>query len=932
MTHRRRRIAVALSFALAACSNGEEPAGPIQSLAADRAITVEGAPGPIRIVTDEHGVRHVYGKGHKTVLFGQGYVAAADRFWQMDMFRRVARGRLSEVLGEPALAMDVDMRTSFMTRDGRFLEEVIVENMRSRDPVVAALGDAYAAGVNAWLADLRAGRNGAELPEEYDFPLVARKIVDIPDWEPEDSMAIARLQAWSLSSEVAGEIDLWRHKIGLPENLFNDVYRLQPPTSAVTLGPGASTGGLVPASGPRPAGLFTAPPRPADKDRLGQVVANLLANAARNPFGGKHLPGYGSNNWMIAGKLTQTGSPLLANDPHLALYNPPVWTMVHLDPTYEGGDGVAVSGVIFPGLPGVILGYNEYIAWGGTVIGYDVTDVFIETVLPGDPPKVVHKGAQVPIIRRNVTFTIKGSGERTIPIDIVPHHGPQVPDPDLDDDIIGIEAGGNMSFAWTGHEATNDMRFLYELNSARNVQDARKALMSFSTGAQNWIIIDRAGDMLYFPYAYVPQRPDGFSWWMPVTGDGSADWLTDAQGERLWLDVADLPQAYNPPEGFLVTANQDTRGELQDGDPTNDGPYLYAFRSVGFRQERILQMVQNLDGNSHSGAKITIDDMGRWQTDLESREAAYFIPHLEAAAEIRAPDAKAAPLLDRLHAWGNGTTPWRTHAGVDPSEIRDDFDPPAALPDAEAKADAVATSIFYAWLSRLVSNTLDDDFEDTGFETPRGAGATTALLHLLGHVDSDDLSRVIATAGPDGESTLWDDRRTAVTEARADILIASLEQAAEDLADLFDSDEFDDWLWGKIHFVRLQHFFEVGDLTNDWSLGGKRPIPHSGGRDTVSPANFGIGGALTEIYATTGASQRLLVEMTPEGPVAWNNVPGGQNGDGRNPENGRADYDTIHPETSYGDWLPGWVRGERFLLRFTAPDVAAGAREVWDIQ
>lgn len=934
---RRRRSIAPLSltvvFLFAACSANDEAAkGPISSLAANRTIRVEGAPGPIRIVTDEHGIRHVFAKGYEATVFGQGYVSATDRFWQMDVFRRVARGKLTEILGEPALAMDVGMRTTFMTRDGEFLEEAIVAHIRETDPETAALLDAYAAGVNAWLTDLRAGRNGATLPEEYDFPLVSQDAEEIPDWTPEDSMAIARLQAWSLSADVSTEIDLWRRKLGLPSDLFADVFRLQPPSLAVTLGKGASTDGIVPAAQVEPAIPLAPPPAAADTRLLGELVANLLANASKNPFGGKHMPGFGSNNWMVSGRLTASGNPMLANDPHLALFNPPVWHMIHLDPTWEGGDGVAASGVIFPGLPGIILGYNEYIAWGGTVIGYDVTDVFLETVTDGEPPSVRHNGAEVPVIRKLVTFKIKGGGERTVPIDIVPHHGPQVADPDLDDEIVGIAAGGNMSFAWTGHEPTNDARFLLDINRATSVAEARAALEHFTTGAQNWIVIDRAGNMLYYPHAYVPERPSGFAYWMPVTGDGRADWAVDDAGNRRWLPMRQLPQGFNPPEGFLATANQDTRGELQDGDPTNDGPYLYAFRDIGFRQERILEMLTNGDGRSWSGDKITIDDMARWQTDIQSKEAAYFLPHLVAAASERAPSATAQALLDRLIAWGEGDTPWRTHAGLDPSEVRDDFGAPVALPDDEARADAVATSIFYAWLSRLVGDTLADEFSSTDFGVPGGADATTALLHLLRHVDSDDPSRRIHTAGPDGQSTLWDNVSTPITETRAEILVGSLEKAADDLVGLFGTDDPDAWLWGKIHSVRLQHFFEVGGITQDWSLGGKTPIPHSGARYTVSPANFGLSEPLKAHAVSSGASQRLIVEMTPDGPVAWNNLPGGQSGDGRNPDIGRADYDTIRPDTHYGDWLPAWVRGERVLLRFKPCDVAAGAADVWDIR
>lgn len=916
-----------------ACSREEAP-DPVSALPAQRQLDLDGAPGPARIITDELGVRHIYGQGLEATLFAQGYVSAYDRFWQMDVFRRVATGRLTEYLPDLALAMDVEMRTIMMTRDGRFLEEALVEHLREVDPGMMRLLDAYVDGVNAWLADVRAGRNDAALPPEYAFFLIRRSADEIADWRPEDSLAIGRLQAWSLSADVETKIGRWERRLALPDDVFADIWRLQPPSPAVTLGPGGATGNLIPQAERTPA-LLQPPPEPgaATRRALPAIVRQLGENARRIPWGSRHDDGFGSNNWMVSGRLTDSGHPMLANDPHLALFNPPVWHTVHLDPSWRGGSGLPTSGVIFPGLPGVILGFNSHIAWGSTVIGYDVTDVYLETVREtGDVPEVWHEGAWKPVIRREVEFVQADGSVRVVPIDIVPHHGPQVADPDPDDDLVGIAGGGFMSFAWTGHELSNDIRFLHNLNQARNVEEARNALRYFTTGAQNWIVIDRKGDMLYFPHAWVPVRPEGFEYWFPVTGDGSADWATEADGvTRRWIAEQDLPQAFNPPEGLLVTANQDTRGELQDGDPTNDGPYLYAFRAPGYRQERILELLDDTDGN-RNGRPISIEDMGRYQMDIQVLEARYVLD--AALPDLKAADLSpaAAAALARLDTWRHQAThPLRAASGVDPASARKDWPFITSIDEAERR-DAVATSIFYAWLSRVVEQTFGDELEAAGLSLPSGADASTALLHLLRHADSDDPSRQIHTADvPGGESRLWNDIRTTETETRQEILARSLELAVDDLADLFGTTNADEWLWGRIHVLVLQHFFQTGGITGEWSVGNAPRIPLHGARYTVSPANFGIGGPLTEKPVSSGASKRFVVEMRPDGPRGWNAIPGGQFGHALDARD-RPEMDQIRPDLHYSDLLPDWLRGERFAYRFIVPEVVAGAEDVWEIR
>jgi penicillin amidase len=200
----------------------------------------------------------------------------------------------------------------------------------------------------------------------------------------------------------------------------------------------------------------------------------------------------------------------------------------------EPGESLRVNGVIFPGLPGVILGHNDFGAWGATVSGFDVTDVYIETITtppdyPASPRTVLFHGEQVPVIRLEETVRVRGAAPVTAIIEVVPHHGPMLPDPNRNDGVVGLAATG-MTVRWTGHEITLDSRFLLDLNLARDVNEFRNALQNFATGGQNWIWADVSGDIAYFPYVLVPQRPAGSVPYLPMPGTGEAEWLTDDDG------------------------------------------------------------------------------------------------------------------------------------------------------------------------------------------------------------------------------------------------------------------------------------------------------------------------------------------------------------------------------------------------------------------
>ncbi len=920
MLHLRRLVApvFVLSLFLAACSSDDDGGpDPIDELPIDETLSIAGLPAPVDIVTDELGIAHIYGPDQHAVTFMQGYETARARFWEMDAFRRVATGRLSELFGNFTREMDAQMRTFFTTRDGRRIEDALWERTQQERPDVADLIQSYTDGVNAWIADVRAGRNGTTLPAEYTFAIITNFTAeDLDNWRPQDTLAVGRLQASNLSDSSGEDISLAEARQSLPDAVWRDVFRSAPASNATILPVGA------PGTARAVKDLL---PEFPPLEVLAKVRRTLDQLAAANPVtrGSEFV---GSNNWIVNPEMSESGHALLANDPHLAHFNPPIWHMVHL----ETDDGLAVNGVNFPGLAGVILGHNNYGAWGATTSNMDVTDVYVETVTtpedyPASPRTVLFNGEQVEVQRVVEQLRIRNAaGEFDVfplVVEVVPHHGPMLTDPDLDDEVEGL-AATNMTTRWTGQEVTLDAVFLTDLLRARNVEEFKEAVRYFAVGGQNWIWADIHGDTQYFPYVLIPQRPEGAVPYLPMPGTGEAEWLTDGEGNTLWLPEDRFPQAFNPAEGYLASSNNDHNGNTLDNDPLNDDVYLTYSNDLGFRQERILDLLSNDAGVRAEGAKMTLADMSTYQYDNVSLEAARLVPFLLAAADNR-PDLVTPAIddvLDRLREWGetkDGSPGWDMLSGVDIADFRDDVPPRTTPVSEEEKADAVATSIFVGWTTRLGRAVYADDFAGTGIGSPGGDAATRSLLHLLENIDRTDPAFAVHTKGSNGESTLWDNKDTAAVETRDEIMLGALRDGLAFLEEEFETGDVEQWLWGAIHGARFQHFFGQAGIPN-YDLGN---FPAPGGRFTVNPASFSLNS--NSFNFTGGPSMRMVIELDPDGVRIFNSLPGGNFG---NPGPLTEEvYNRINPDLHYGDLAARYINGETFEMPYSRQQVAAAA-------
>ncbi|CAB1064333.1 Penicillin amidase precursor (EC [Olavius sp. associated proteobacterium Delta 1] len=567
------------------------------------------------IIRDHNGIPHIFAMNEHDLILLQGYAHARDRFFQMDLLRRNAAGTLAELLGENVLAGDVELRTIGLRRAAERSLAVISEEMR------AALR-AYASGVNAYLAN-------SDLPPEY----YALEITKVAPWTQLDSLAVAKLIAFSLSFDLEDisrtEALLTYQMVGdLSSQSFNgralffeDLFRSAPfvPLSTIPFGGGDayflaqsridSARHATPQSSHTPGTGEYLQPKTLQLVRayVNRVqTVPLLRNMLLSDRSAK-----GSNEWVVGGDHTASGLPLIANDPHLPLGTPATFYQNHLSAMHTGFPGlhakksrINVFGSSFPGLPYVMLGQNKYIAWGTTFNPSDVTDFFQEQVVSDKSSpsglSIIHKDRLEPIIPLPQVFWFNVIGDGTpdslevaipgtpvgddtvIPpaVLIVPrrNNGP-ILSLDFDEDKgIGIA----LSVQYTGFSGTRDSESVRLWNHARNMDEFIAGAQILDVGAQNIAYADIDGNIAYFTSPEIPLREDlqaGFVAGIPPyfirNGPGGHEWLP-VQNPQPWQSVPfeilpfdEMPQVINPADGFLISANNDPIGTTFDNNPVN---------------------------------------------------------------------------------------------------------------------------------------------------------------------------------------------------------------------------------------------------------------------------------------------------------------------------------------------------------------------------
>ena len=543
----------------------------------DGRLTVAGADAPVEIVRDRWGVPHIYAQTLDDAVFGLGFAHAQDRLWQMEMNRRIASGRLAEVVGAPALPADRFLRTLGFMRHA----EAGVAQMA---PQWRGALQSYADGVNAYLAT----RTGALPPE---FELLRHR----PEpWQPVDSAAWIKVMALNLSMNWGQELERLRLTQRLTPQQLDELF---PPGDA---------------RGPQGVERHAALRRALPADLLERLAGLDVPQAT---------PGIGSNNWVVDGRRTATGKPLLANDPHLGLTVPSIWYFARL--SWPGHD---VVGATFPGFPAVIIGRNRSIAWGLTNTGSDVQDLVMERLVPGTPESYQAPEGPQRFETRTERIRVRGGDDIALTVRSTAN-GPVISDAATR--VQEAAAPGHvLALRWTalaGDDRTVTAGF--ELMLAHDWPSFVAALNDFHAPQQSVVYADTSGDIGLFAPARVPRRRpgtanDGF---LPAPGwDAAYRW----DG---FIPYDELPKLHNPPGGIIATANHRIVGPDYPWLLTTDWQETYRIR-------RILDQLQ--ERPSHS-----LESFKALQSDVTSLMAQEFLPYLLAAAPSGERAAAAQALL-----------------------------------------------------------------------------------------------------------------------------------------------------------------------------------------------------------------------------------------------------------------------------------------------
>ena len=574
----------------------------------DGAVRLQGIQSKVEVLRDARGVPYIRAASLEDLAFAQGYITAQDRLWQMDLSRRVAQGRLSELFGARTLHSDIENRTLGM-------KQAAERGVTELDPEERKLLWEYAQGVNAFIST-----HQDRLPIEFWLLRY-----HLEPWRESDSLEVALNMARLLNTSWPDELmrEQVRRKLGNAQ-LESDIFPARSPLDrpVAELPPASSAPAGRPGARPPDAtSLHPNSPHPAGKvtDHLQQDLAGLdpMLQVLETP---SSYTGVGSNNWVISGTHTRSGKPLLANDPHLPYGVPSIWYMVHLE-----APGVDVSGVSLPGLPMVIIGHNRHIAWGVTNTGPDVQDLYEETFKPQNPHEYFDDAKWVEDSERIERIKIRGKPDDTLLVKST-RHGPILPD----------SGSRHLALEWTAL-LPNALHFPFlKVDEARNWSEFTDALRGFAGPMQNFVYADTDGNIGFYAPGWVPIRK---------RGDGSVP-VSGSSGDFEWVGMVpfqDLPHAYNPKNGFIATANSRV---IPNGYPY----FITSSWGEPYRTARIYQLLE-------AGKSLAVADMLKIQMDLHPLDDEWLRDRLIAAAKEyppREPDVRFA--IEKLRAWDGEAT------------------------------------------------------------------------------------------------------------------------------------------------------------------------------------------------------------------------------------------------------------------------------------
>lgn len=769
----------------------------------DGSVRLAGLDAEVEVWRDDYGIPQIYADSARDLFMAQGYVHAQDRFFQMDYRRRLAAGRLSEWVGEAGLETDKMVRTLGWRR-------VAEQELALLSPETVEALEAYSAGVNAWLA----GRSLSQISLEYTLLGLTGEGIQPEKWTPVDSLSWLKSAAWDMrGSNLDAEIERAILSVTHTAAEVAELYPTYPyDRHRPIVEGGAVVDGVFEAAAEEP--TSRQPPRAPLRPDMVRALERVRRTLDRTATSLGRGDGIGSNGWVVDGRRSATGAPILANDPHLSAEAPGAWTQVGLRcRTVDADCAYDVSGFSFAGVPGVVIGHNADIAWGLTKLGGDTADLFLERV---EGQAALYDGRLEPLGLRDETIRVADAEENFRFTVRTSRHGPLLSDVSTQLSTVGANAvvptdspprdtGYAVAVAWTALRPGRSMDALLAIDRARNWSDLRAAAELLDSPAQNILYADKDGNIGYQAAGRFPVRGPGNDGGVPAPG-----WLPEADWKPETVPFKALPSVLNPEQGWVTAANQAVTDE--------DYPYfLGADWDTGYRSERINSMVES----AITAGDLDVDATAAMQLDRRDPLAATLTPYL----------------LDILQ-----TAPY--YAGGQRMLVRW---------DGVNRPGSPGAAYFQAVVRQVLRLTFADEMRPS--IAPRGGARWTAVLTDL--LDEPD-------------SHWWDDVTTPEIESRDDILRLAEQAATDDLVRHQNRNPAK-WTWGHHHRLVLRHPLAPRGawlarqllVREGWEVGGSET--------SVDATAYDARGDFT---VTTAPSMRMVVSLADFEQSRWISMTG----------------------------------------------------------
>ncbi|HYO38613.1 MAG TPA: penicillin acylase family protein [Nocardioidaceae bacterium] len=775
----------------------------------DGQIAVPGLDSEVTVLRDGSGIPQVYADSSHDLFYAQGFVQAQDRFFEMDVRRHTTAGRLSEMFGESTLAVDKTIRTMGWRR-------VAEQELSLLSPATKGYLQAYSDGVNAYLGE----NTPSSLSLEYTLLGLTGLDYRVEAWSPADSVAWLKAMAWDLRGTMEDEIS---RGLLSGSRTPEEIATLYPPYPYDRHRPIVTQGAVVDGVFEQEAttGGTRRPARPPLGLRAQRALGAVdrVLHGLPQLVGGRSAgtDGIGSNAWVVDGEHSTTGRPILANDPHLGVSVPGVWYQMGLHCNRLTPEcPFDVSGFTFAGMPGVVIGHNQQVAWGFTNLGPDVLDLYLEKVTG---TTYLYDRRQRPLRMHDEEISVLGREEPFRFTVRSTRHGPLLSDVDPRLSTVGANspagegapARGNgyaVAIAWTALTPARTMDALFGFDRARSWQEFRAAAENFAVPSQNMVFADREGNIGYQAPGRIPIRKSGNTGDFPALGWLPADdWTGD------YVPYAALPSVLNPGDGFVVTANQ----------AVTDRSYRYHLGSswaYGYRSQRIVDLLRRKP-------KLDVADMTRIQLDERNGFAPTFVPYL---LDIFLPSEYLAAGQRLLQGW-----------------------------DYQQRRDSAAAAYYNAVWRNTLALTFHDDLRESVW--PQGEGRWYEVVR-----------RLLA----DPQSPWWDDVTTdGVLEDRDDILAAAMAEARDELVRR-QARRAVDWTWGHQHRLELESTTlgqsDVGLVRWLFNRGGYEV---GGGGEIVNATRWNAADLGPDGYDVVAApSMRMVVSLADLDDSRWVNLTG----------------------------------------------------------